>query len=184
MASNKKKNKHSSHRFNFILILGILLLLSGLVLKEHRRRVLSFKGDVGQVQNISNPPVKIEIPKTKTNLVVEPGSINDGVWSISEDGASHLITSSTPGNGGNTVIYAHNKNDLFGPIRWLNIGDEILVTNYDGQTLHYKIIETLTIEPDVIEYVLPKSEETLTLYTCTGFADSDRFIVIAKPQNE
>ncbi len=180
MASKKKKTKRTSLRNNFVFILGILLLLSGFGLKEHRRRVLSFQGYVNQIQDVSNPPVRIEIPKTKTNLSIEQGSIVDEVWSISERGATHLITSSTPGNNNTTVIYAHNKNDLFGPIRWLNIGDEIIITSSDNQTFRYVIVETITTNPNAVEYVLPQSEETLTLYTCTGFADTDRYIVIAK----
>lgn len=182
MAPRKKKTKRRSFRINLILAVGIALLVSGLVLKEHRRRVLSFDGDVGQIQQIYNPPIQIEIPKTKTNLIVEPGSITNGVWTISEDGATHLLSSSAPGQGGNTVIYAHNKKDLFGPIRWLNVGDEIILKNMNGEVFNYEITDKKTVSPKEISYVLQKNEETLTLYTCTGFADKDRYIVIAKPK--
>jgi len=167
-----------------ILVLGVLLLLSGLSLKERRARALSFYGVVGEIQEVSNPPKKIEIPKVGIDLAVEPGSINDDIWSISETGATHLITSSSPGENGNVVIYAHNKTNLFGPIRWLSIGEEVRVTNADGSIFRYTITEVHTVDPDAIEYVLPKDEETLTLYTCTGFADKDRYIVVAKPVSE
>ena len=180
MSTKLKKTNSTKIRTNLILIIGITLLLTGFGLKEHRRRVLSFRGDVSQTQSVSNLPVRIEIPKTNTNLAIEPGSIVDGVWSISENGATHLISSSSPGNNNNTVIYAHNKDDLFGPIRWLNIGDEIIVTDSDDKLFKYRIVESVVTNPEAIDYVLSKDEETLTLYTCTGFADTDRYIVVAK----
>ena len=43
------------------------------------------------------------------------------------------------------------------------------------------VVASRIVESDAIEYVLPKNNETLTLYTCTGFADTDRYIVVAKP---
>jgi len=40
-----------------------------------------------------------------------------------------------------------------------------------------QVKEIVEVKPDQVEYLLPTSEETLTLYTCSGFMDQKRFIV-------
>ena len=119
----------------------------------------------------------------RLSLDISEGAIVDGVWQISKVGASHLNVSANPGEGGNIVIYGHNKNSLFGPIRWIEKGAEIEINDENGNKYSYVVSETLEVSPDKIEYVLPKNEEILTLYTCSGFLDSKRYIVIARPKS-
>jgi len=57
----------------------------------------------------------------------------------------------------------------------------LAIATSDGETYSYKIKETKTVTPNAVEFVLPKDTETMTLYTCTGFLDSKRFMVIAEP---
>jgi LPXTG-site transpeptidase (sortase) family protein len=176
-------------------IQGLALVFIGLTLiiiyftRSYSKRVLSFNNSdssLVQVEKVEKKiyakPISLEIPSLKINLPVEESQIVDEVWRISEKGASHLNTSASPGEGGNVVLYAHNKKLLFGLVRQVKKDAEILVSTEDKKSWKYKVIETVIVTPDDISYVLPKSEETLTLYTCTGFADSKRFIVIAKPE--
>jgi len=107
--------------------------------------------------------------------------IDDEVWQVSEKGASHLSISANPGEKGNIVIYGHNKNNLFGPIRWLEKGDSIKVINEEEKEFLYKVVGTVQVNPTELEYVLPKEKEILTLYTCDGFLDSRRYVVLAEP---
>ena len=72
---------------------------------------------------------------------------------------------------------------MFGPIRWIEKGAEIEINDENGNKYSYVVSETLEVSPDKIEYVLPKNEEILTLYTCSGFLDSKRYIVIARPKS-
>ena len=44
----------------------------------------------------------------------------------------------------------------------------------------YEIKEIKEVLPSQTETIAPTKEETLTLYTCSGFSDSKRLIVIAK----
>jgi LPXTG-site transpeptidase (sortase) family protein len=163
------------------LTTGILLILFSVSYRTYRSRVLSFKGTVTEsVIKQYVKPVRIVIDDLKIDLPIEEGSIQDGIWSISENGASHLNISESPGGKGNIVIYAHNKNKLFGPIRWIKNDTLIKVINEDGKEYDYKVTERIEVKPTDLTYVLPKNEETLTLYTCSGFADSKRFIVTAK----
>jgi len=165
----------------FLLIFGILLIIFSFVYKTYRLRILSFNGTVTEtVIKQYAKPVRIEIPDLKIDLPIEEGGIQDEVWSISEKGATHLNISENPGGKGNIVIYGHNKNKLFGPIRWIKNETIIKVFNADGVEYDYKVTERVEVKPTDLSYVLPKNEETLTLYTCSGFADSKRLIVVAK----
>ncbi|MDZ4229403.1 MAG: sortase, partial [Patescibacteria group bacterium] len=121
-----------------------------------------------------------DIPQINLHLPITEATVTDGSWEISPDGASHWDNSANPGETGNIVIYGHNKTNLFGPIRWLSLGEEVTITDADGNEHRYRITETATVSPNQIEYIQPKNEETLTLYTCTGLFDSQRYVVIAK----
>lgn len=126
-------------------------------------------------------PTNIEIPRVRVNLSITPGLISDkGVWQISDTGASFLNSSAFPGANSNVVIYGHNKTNLLGPLRWIKPGDTIIIQTEDGKSWKYQVQETLTVSPDEISVVMPTEKEVLTVYTCTGFLDSQRFVVRAK----
>lgn len=169
-----------------LLILGLFFILLFSLWRFNRVRILSFfqvypEGKPQVVKTEESKPTFIEIPSVGVKLPIEESAIKDGVWEISYKGASHLDKSANPGQNGNIVIYGHNKNSIFGPIRWIKEGDEIKVTDVSGKEYTYKVAKTLVTNPDDIQYVLPKDKETLTLYTCTGFLDSKRQIVVADP---
>lgn len=67
---------------------------------------------------------------------------------------------------GNLVIMAHNYRSHFGPIRRLKPGDEVLLTDLSGVTLHFKVASTATVDPADTEAVT-ESGYPLTLFTCT-----------------
>lgn len=166
----------------FLIAIGVLLMLSSAGWRLYQLRVLSFFGNGGagsvRITN-KNLPKAIRIDSLAINLPVVESSITNGVWEIPSGGAGHLNTSSGIGSG-NMVIYAHNRNNLFGPIRWIKKEGVIEITGQDENTYRYRVYETSEVTPDKIDYVLPKSEEVLTLYTCSGLFDSKRFIVLAK----
>lgn len=163
------------------LILAGILLLSIFGIWRIRELRLSFKGNLPKSVNHESQISRIKIDKVKLDLAVEPAIINNGVWPVAENNASHWVSSANPGEGGNIVIYGHNRNNVFGAIRWLNLGDKIELTDKQGQVHEYKISETVTVKPEEIKYVGPTNTEMLTLYTCTGWWDSLRYIVSAKP---
>ena len=168
-----------------LLIVGFFLIALFSGWRFYNARILSFKTDnvSASSESQSSNPVSINIPSIGLTLPVEESTIIDGVWQISYQGASHLDKSADPGEGGNMVIYGHNKNSLFGQIRWLKEEDLIEIKNEEGVLYSYRVVKTVITTPDDIEYVLPKSEEILTLYTCTGLLDSKRHIVLAKRES-
>ncbi|AKM79525.1 MAG: Peptidase C60 sortase A and B [Candidatus Beckwithbacteria bacterium GW2011_GWB1_47_15] len=168
----------------YLIFSGVLLVLVFASWRWHESRILAFNRQFEVVETSGVAPVAIKIPKVNIDLAVTEATITDNTWEISATGASHWDNSANPGEGGNIVIYGHNKTNLFGPIRWVSPGEIIEVTGADGKVYEYKITETVITEPNDVAYVLPKDKETLTLYTCTGLFDSKRYIVVAEPYNE
>jgi LPXTG-site transpeptidase (sortase) family protein len=163
-----------------LALLGIVLVLNFCL--QSREENLSFSSVPELKEEISEDlfPERILIPKVRIDLLVFPAQASEDVWEISEEGVSYLLGSGLPGRKGNLVIYGHNKNRLFGPIRWLKKDDEIKVINRRGEEFTYKIKETKTVTPAMIDVLYPTEDSTLTLYTCAGLLDRERFLVVAK----
>ncbi len=125
-------------------------------------------------------PVKIIVPKVGINLPVSSKEIINGQWDIPATSAAYLLGSGIPGQAGNAVIYGHNKNKILGPIRWLKKGDEIKLINPKGQELVYQVAETKTVSVKNVNILLPSEDFLLTIYTCAGILDTQRFVVVAK----
>ena len=125
-------------------------------------------------------PQRVIIPSHKIDLAIKETEILAGEWQVSASGASYLVQSALPGEKGNMIIYGHNWRRLFGPLRWVKQGEEILIKNKKGESFIYEIVETKVVSPSQVEVLLPTEEPTLTLYTCFGFLDSKRFVVVGK----
>lgn len=166
-------------------LLGFGLFFTGFI-DKYKSRILSFNS-VPQKAEISEkrtaPPTNITIPDLYIDLPIEESRIVNEVWQISEKGASFLESSARPGEGGNIIIYGHNKKKIFGNLLGKNlIGKDVKILSVDGKTHKYKIYAVKVVDPTDISEVLPASHEVLTLYTCTGFLDTKRLIVKAKPE--
>ena len=182
--ARKKKLVRSFWRGLNLILAGILLLALSLLWRVHNSNNLSFPtrnlAELEAQLKKGVKPVKITIPAVNLSLDVAEAVLVNGKWQVWEGKANHLATSANPGGGGNIVIYGHNKNSVFGPIRWLTVGQEVELTNEKGKTFSYKIDQTVEVEPSEISYVSAKNVELLTLYTCSGLFDTKRFIVIAR----
>ena len=167
-----------------LLVVGPMVAVIGFFMLFYERAVLSFSGvpeAVDLATNRKSQAVRIVVDDLGIDLAIEEGRIINGIWEISKKGASHLNISANPSEGGNSVIYGHNKKTIFGSLPYIRVGSPIAITNRDGQVFNYKVERKVTVKPDNLTYVLPKGEETLTIYTCTGFLDTLRSIIIAKP---
>ena len=121
-------------------------------------------------------PTHILIPWF-VDVKISQQSIVDSRWTIAQNEASHLVSSAKPGENGNIIIYGHNTRAILGNIRALKGGEIATLTSADGQQYHYRITEIMEVKPDEVEHLLPTKQEMLTIYTCSGFLDSMRFIV-------
>lgn len=124
-------------------------------------------------------PARIIIPKISVDLDVEPARIIGDKWEINQTDASYMLGSSTPEEKGNTVIYGHAKNAIFGGLKKLKAGDIIYVLTNE-KWYRYKVTETKEVKPKETQVVGPTLTPTLTLFTCTAFLDSKRLVVVAK----
>ncbi|OGG23649.1 hypothetical protein A3A79_00375 [Candidatus Gottesmanbacteria bacterium RIFCSPLOWO2_01_FULL_43_11b] len=129
----------------------------------------------------SQQPLRIVIPSRKIDLSVVEAPVINGYWELSETTASHGVGSANPGEIGNTVIFAHAREGLFLPIRDIQVSEVIYVLTKD-RWYRYTVAQTQLVDPNQVEVIAPTPDETLTLFTCSGFFDTKRLIVIAKPQ--
>lgn len=88
-----------------------------------------------------------------------------------------LMTNFSDEIGGNSIVLAgHNNRYVFNKIYYLNIGDEIIISN---ESKDYKYIVNKTKYIKVDDYDSLNNKDSLTLITCTN-NNQERYIVIAK----
>jgi len=129
--------------------------------------------------------VKGEVPKRITisslgiDLPIYQATIVNNYWPTTDLGASYLTSSPLPGNKGNSVIYAHNWQSLFGKLVNVKIGDTVVVSYPDNTKKTFVVQYTSVVSPDESTILAPSKDNRITLYTCTGFLDSKRFVAVA-----
>jgi sortase A len=127
-------------------------------------------------------PVRIIIPRLTIDLPVVQAPLVNGHWALSETSASHGIGSASPGEAGNIVIFAHARPSLFYSLKIIRPQDTVYL-HTSSRWFAYRVATISEVFPDQIEVISPTTTETLTLFTCSGFADSKRLIVTALPHN-
>ncbi|MBI3485609.1 sortase [Candidatus Daviesbacteria bacterium] len=126
-----------------------------------------------------HPPTQITIPSLDIKLPIAQAQISGNSWTLYNDKVSWLTTSKLPGFG-NVILYAHNRRHLFGPLKNIEVGEQIIVEQ-EGKNYTYLVSEKRKVLPDNVEAIL-SSRDQLTLYTCDGSFDQRRLVVIALPQ--
>ena len=179
----KGKKRPTLLKIKILFCIGALLLsISGTYYVQQLFQLSFFHENLQDTRiHTTQVPTEILIDKVHIDLPVYETTIAHNVWQIADNGASHLESSSRPGENGTDIIYAHNTNDRFGPIEWLSIGDNITVVSVDKKVYTYHITQITTVDPNNPAILSSQKGETLILYTCTGFADLQRFVIIAKP---
>lgn len=140
-------------------------------------QILMGKGFVLPVS--SEKPLRIIIPRIHMDVPIIEASVKDGSWEVSESSANHGKGSAYPGQSGNMVIFAHARVNLFLPLRDILPSDEIYILS-DKNWYAYKVEKITQVLPEQIEIINPTKDEQLTLFTCSGFDDEKRLIVIGK----
>jgi len=124
-------------------------------------------------------PVRIIIPKLAIDIPVTESKVIDGYWELSDDKASFGLGSAFPGDLGNSVIFAHAREVLLGPLKRISLKDNIHILT-KKHYFSYEVTEVKSVYPNQVEVVGPTQDERLTLFTCSGFLDNQRLVVIAK----
>ena len=168
-------------------ILSLLLISIGaiILIQTSTLKMSSLYIPVAGQQTTQNPhqtgskPVKLYIPQMQRILYVSDGQVESNRWTVSQAGVSYLTSSAYPGKG-NTVIYGHNTRDILGGLWRVHEGDYIYVVLENGDFIKYQVTEEKEIEPTQVEILNSTDDSRLTLYTCSGFLDEARFVIIAK----
>ena len=165
-----------------LIILGIACYALGIYLIWQRNNPsippLGYNESYSDI-NISNPPVRITIKKVGIDLPIYPAKTNNGKLETTTKGASYVPASPLPGEVGNSIIYAHDWVSLFGPLLEVHPGDKIEVEYADKTKKHFIVQSTSVVPYSTSSSLSPTSDKRITLYTCTGFFDSKRFVVVA-----
>lgn len=179
--------------------LGFLLLVLGIFLVSTRfgphteSGLHTFAEEPIKVQSFSRPesyariPTRVLIPTLSIDLEVRESNEVNGYWEVFEDKAGWGEGSGVPGEIGNQVVFAHARENLFKPLVNAKIGNDIYILAQENSDLEnkntwfrYKIEEIKEVYPNQTEVIAPSDDERLTLYTCSGFGDKKRLIILAK----
>lgn len=124
-------------------------------------------------------PLAILIPTAKIRLPIYAMDIHNGQWPDTKNGVSYLSSSPLPGDKGNSILYGHDWDSLLGRLWEVKPGDEITVLFPSGPkkfTVQFKT----TVTPDETHVLSQTADNRITIYTCTGFLDSKRLVVVAE----
>lgn len=130
-------------------------------------------------QQVSEPK-SISISKIGVEADIVRGGIVNGEWILSDTQILYLSTSGKLGEGFNTVLYGHKRSGLFGDLKNITKGDEIVVSDSQGREYTYQVYQMEEIEPAQTEKLVSTQKDDLTLFTCDGVFDDSRLLVRAK----
>lgn len=168
-----------------LLLLGfglVCLAISGTHLyKRLNPQQLAFthlpRQEVSQIKNAV--PSKIEIPSLKLSLPIFPAEIINNEWVTTDKGVSYVMSSPLPGEKGNSILYGHNFSNILGKLPNIKPGETITITFTNGIKQTFVTDKTAVVTPSDSSVLATTDEPAITIYTCTGFLDSKRFVVKA-----
>lgn len=171
--------------------MGLVLLVLASFLKENKETagIETISGEPYSIdqkfltkpKEKKNPPgpVRIVIPSLAIDLQVKEARIIKGYWETFSNAAGFGLGSAYPGEVGNQVIFSHTRPGLFLPLKKIKEGEIVYVMTID-KWYKYKVVKIQEVLAGQKEVIGPTEDETLTLFTCSGFADTKRLIVAAK----
>jgi len=129
---------------------------------------------------------RVSVPRLGIDLPLRDGDLGRDIadQATPVNAAFRLPGSASPGTAGNLYVYAHARTGMFLSLWSARPGDIVRLASPGGAILTYVVTE---VAPRVavtdIRYLLPTSDERLTLQTSTGPHIGDpRFVVVAMPQ--
>jgi len=121
----------------------------------------------------------IRIEQLGLTLPIYPATVVGGKWETTAKGISHASNSAGFGSTGNAVIYGHNWPNMLKRLPDLKPGDLITVQTSESEVITYTVTYTATIAPGDTSLTRSTTDSRLTLYTCIGLLDRDRYVVVA-----
>lgn len=165
-----------------LVILGLLFIVfSGFLFSQrYSTRTIEFENLAVNTYADSNvTPVRIIIPTLGIDQGIYGARITNGKWESTKQGVSYLSSSAVPGDSGNSILYGHNFPSLLGNLPKIKPGDKIEVELSNGEKKVFLVEYTSVVTPDQTHILNETKDSRITLYTCTGFLDSKRFVATA-----
>lgn len=109
------------------------------------------------------PIAKLEFPSQKIEQIVLAGASGRNL----AFGPSHVLSSTQPTEKGHIILGGH-RDTHFEFLQHVKIGEDIILTNKNGQQITYKIteLEVHNIEKDQL---YDRGDDSITLVTCYPF---------------
>jgi LPXTG-site transpeptidase (sortase) family protein len=169
----------------FFTGLGISLILFGslLVFQRNNPNRVAFANTDNNImsveENKTKIPASVIIPSLNINLPIYLSEIKNNKWEVTDKGVSYLKTSVLPGDKGNSVLYGHNWTNLLGNLTKIKTGEKITIEFDDKSKKEFVVTLIQEVNPDDISILNDTVDNRITIYTCSGFLDSKRFVVVA-----
>ncbi len=124
-------------------------------------------------------PTGIIIPSIHVWLPVYSASINNGNWETTNKGVSYLSGSAAIGGSGNAIFYGHDWPNLLGNLKNVRPGDTIQIISKTGDEFFYEVSTVQEVNPTDVSVLAQTTDSRVTIYTCSGFLDTKRLVVVA-----
>lgn len=121
----------------------------------------------------------LKIPSLGIDLPISEGEMKDNRWPTSTKSLIHVSTTKLPGNPGNSIIYGHNWKSQLGDLDQIKVGDSIEIVLSDNSKKIFIVSQIAEVSSNQSDLLEDSIDTRLTLYTCSGFLDSKRLVVIA-----
>ena len=189
MASPKRSKKTVKKSLNFpytnfflsllFILIGAAILIWPSLLKAGP---LFLENSKAQESNpiIEAKPTKLYIPRLSRILYISDGYVTGDRWTIAQTGVSFYPESALPGSVGNSVLYGHNTKEILGGLWRVQDRDFLYIVLANGGVVKYQVFEKKEVKPTQVEILDKSADSRLTIYTCSGFLDQARFVVVAK----
>lgn len=166
----------------FLLLTVILSLFGTSLLWRHYNPFQLRFSTLPQTQSVSTltkTPTMLEIPSLHLTLPIIQSKVTGHIWETTDKGVSYAASTPIPGEKGNSIIYGHNFTNILGSLPNIAPHAKIIIVFSDHTKEMFTVDKAATVSPDNTEVLEASSTPVLTIYTCTGFLDSKRFVVRA-----
>lgn len=174
-------------RFGFVTKASLYLFFMGgifcavlypLVMKQYDKQVTAYAASLPDYSHVVPPvpyaaghPVRIEVPSVGIDLPVVDGVYDSATrtWTLNSDKVQFAVETKKPNNReGNTFIYGHATNWVFGPLLRLQPDALAHITTDNGFVITYKLTGHEVVDPTNVGALQYTGPSRLMLQTCTG----------------
>lgn len=132
--------------------------------------------------SISGHPVRVVAPTVGVDMNVVDGFYNrdKNEWTLNDDKAMFGTMTTEPNNkSGQTFIYGHATQKVFGKLLNMHAGDQVEVYTSNGYKFTYTLKETEVVTPQNTGILAYTGSPRLLLQTCVGtFSENRKFFIL------